>query len=50
MQIIDNMIQKIRSVPETVREPMISNKEIEQLTRNLMLVRECEYLKRLEIR
>ena len=50
MQVIDNLIQRIRNIPEHVREPHISDKEIEQITNNLMLAHEYEQAKRMEVK
>jgi hypothetical protein len=49
MQVVDNLIQKIRSIPENIREPKIPDKEIEQIANNLRLVHEYECARRMYI-
>ena len=50
MQIIDSLIQQLRSIPEKVRSPMISDKEIEEITQNILVAHEYEYNRRMEIK
>ena len=50
MQVIDALIQKIRKIPEAMREPHISNKEIEQMTNNMLRTQEYEHMRRMEVR
>jgi hypothetical protein len=50
MQVIDNLIQKIRNIPESVRDPHISNKEIEKMANSILIAHEYEQVKRMEIK
>jgi hypothetical protein len=50
MKTIDEVLQEIRNIPEKVRTPYISNKELEKITEDLLRAREYEYNKRMEIK
>jgi hypothetical protein len=50
MLVVNSLIQKIRTIPEQIREPNISNKEIEQIMNNVLLATEYEQMRRMEIK
>ena len=50
MQIIENILQQLRSIPEKARTPAISDKEIEQITNNIVRAHEYEQNRRMEIK
>jgi hypothetical protein len=50
MTALDDLLQKIRNMPEKLRTPYISNKELDQISREICLVKEFENNKRMEIK
>ena len=50
MELIENLLSRIRSIPEAFRSPQISNREIEDITRNMLLINECNNIRNLGVR
>ena len=50
MSIIENLIKQIGSIPEQMRTPKLSDKEIEEVAKGLELAHEYEYAKHMEIK
>lgn len=40
---VNNLVQRICCIPEHVRTPRISNKELEQMLRNMLMINEFKH-------
>ena len=47
---IDNFFQNLRDIPEPIRTPNISDKEIEQMVKNMLIANENKHVVRIGMR